>query len=70
MPAVSVEAWGAWVFVNLDPEAEPLAERSALPIEDHRLDAGAADVQDQGLRSAHGSIRGKVSTGSSGSSSR
>lgn len=26
MPKVSVDVWGAWVFVNLDPEAEPLAE--------------------------------------------
>lgn len=26
MPAVRVDTWGAWVFVNLDPDAEPLAD--------------------------------------------
>ena len=26
MPSVRVDTWGAWVFVNLDPDAEPLAD--------------------------------------------
>lgn len=26
MPALRVETWGGWVFVNMDPEAKPLSE--------------------------------------------
>ncbi len=26
MPSVSVDTWGAWVFVSLDPDAEPLSD--------------------------------------------
>ena len=29
LPQFSVEVWFGWVYVNLDPEAEPLAPRLA-----------------------------------------
>ncbi len=34
MPALRVETWGGWVFVNMDPEAESLAEHLGV-VADH-----------------------------------
>ncbi len=34
LPPVKVEAWGPFVFVNLDPDAKPMAETSYGPIAD------------------------------------